>query len=60
MHALTGTLPGGYWDADGMLHRHYELGPLTGREEELLVQAGQRPPAGLVVRAARPRRQHPG
>ena len=48
MHALTGTLPGGYWDADGTLHRHYELEPLTGREEEMLVQAGQRPAAGLV------------
>lgn len=49
MHALTGTLPGGYWDTDGRLHRHYELAPLTGREEELLVQAtGQRQPAALV------------
>jgi hypothetical protein len=48
VHAHTGTLPGGFWDADGTLHRHYELAPLTGREEELLVQAGQRPAAGLV------------
>lgn len=46
---LTGTLPGGYWHADGTLQRHYQLAPLTGREEELLVQAaGQRPVAGLV------------
>lgn len=30
------ALPGGYWDASGVLHREFELKPLTGREEELL------------------------
>lgn len=49
METITGTLPGGYWDADGMLHRSYELAPITGREEELLVHAGRRAPAELVT-----------
>ena len=49
MHALAGTLPGGYWDAEGVLHRSYELAPLSGREEELLVQASGRPSAELVT-----------
>ncbi|MBH0775557.1 T4 family baseplate hub assembly chaperone [Nocardia bovistercoris] len=49
MNALTGTLPGGYWDAAGVLHRTYDLVPLTGREEELLVHASDRPQAELVT-----------
>lgn len=34
------VLPGGYLDDDGVLHREAELAPLTGREEELLADAG--------------------
>ncbi|MCX5001185.1 hypothetical protein OHB05_00890 [Streptomyces sp. NBC_00638] len=34
---MHGTLPGGYWDNDGRLHRQFELKAMTGREEELLV-----------------------
>jgi hypothetical protein len=49
LETITGTLPGGYWDADGMLHRSYELTPITGREEELLVHTGSRAPAQLVT-----------
>jgi hypothetical protein len=41
-------LPGGYWDASGQIHREFELSPLTGREEELLAQAG-RAGAALVT-----------
>ncbi|MGE5697838.1 MAG: hypothetical protein ACM4D3_22130 [Candidatus Sericytochromatia bacterium] len=37
---LVGTLPGGYWDASGTLHRRYELTLLSGREEELLTATG--------------------
>ncbi|MGW8374953.1 hypothetical protein [Streptomyces sp. ODS28] len=44
-----GTLPGGYWDAAGDLHREYDLALLTGREEELLAAAGARPSAALVT-----------
>jgi hypothetical protein len=40
-------LPGGYFDAAGRLHREFELGPLTGREEELL--AGVAPSAAAVT-----------
>jgi hypothetical protein len=49
LHALAGTLPGGYWDAEGTLHRGYELASLTGREEELLLEASERAPAELVT-----------
>jgi hypothetical protein len=45
----VGTLPGGYWDATGRLHRDVELAPLTGREEELLAGARQETPAALVT-----------
>jgi hypothetical protein len=48
MEGLVGTLPGGYWDQAGRLQRDFELAMLTGREEELLVQARSRPPASLV------------
>lgn len=49
MDGLVGVLPGGYWDAGGDLHRQFELGALTGREEELLVRTGQRESASLVT-----------
>jgi hypothetical protein len=45
----VGTLPGGYWDATGRLHRDVELAPLTGREEELLAGTRQQTPAALVT-----------
>ena len=37
----VGVLPGGYWDAAGLLHREFELTALTGREEELLAQSSR-------------------
>ena len=40
--AGTGTLTGG-------VHREFELSALTGREEELLAQAGHAQPATLVT-----------
>jgi hypothetical protein len=49
MDTLTGTLPGGYWDREGTLHRRFELAALTGREEELLAQVPDRPAAALVT-----------
>jgi hypothetical protein len=49
MDTFAGTLPGGYWDREGILHRRFELSALTGREEELLAQASDRPPAALVT-----------
>jgi len=36
MQQTTCLLPGGYWDAAGVLHRQAQLTALTGREEELL------------------------
>jgi hypothetical protein len=48
MGGLRGTLPGGYWDPDGTLHREFELVELTGREEELLAESGRRESASLV------------
>jgi hypothetical protein len=36
MQRASCLLPGGYWDASGVLHREAELTPLTGRDEELL------------------------
>ena len=44
-----GLLPGGYWDATGRLHREFELGHLTGREEELLASARGTQTATLVT-----------
>jgi hypothetical protein len=49
MDAMTGVLPGGYWDPAGVLHRDFELGVLTGREEELLAQARRSESASLVT-----------
>ena len=49
MQDLTGLLPGGYWDADGVLHREFELAVLTGREEELLAQTRGVESASLVT-----------
>ena len=40
MDGADAILPGGFWDADGRLHREAWLRPLTGREEELLAGAG--------------------
>jgi hypothetical protein len=48
MDGMTGTLPGGYWDSDGVLHRDFELCVLTGRDEELLAQMSQSETASLV------------
>jgi hypothetical protein len=42
------TLPGGYLDPEGRLHRLVELAPLSGRDEELLTRPG-RPAAELVT-----------
>src|SRR5882672_1542210 len=49
MDVVTGTLPGGYWDADGVLHREFELAVLTGREEELLAQTRRAESASVVT-----------
>ncbi len=49
MEGLVGTLPGGYWDRAGSLHREFELAVLTGREEELLTQAQRCETASLVT-----------
>ena len=48
MAAFTDTLPGGYWDPAGMLHREFELADLTGREEELLAQNSLAETASVV------------
>src|ERR1035438_1524418 len=48
MVVLTDMLPGGYWDSGGVLHREFELGNMTGREEELLVQASGTETSSLV------------
>ncbi|MFD4631511.1 hypothetical protein ACFVYR_25780 [Streptomyces sp. NPDC058284] len=45
----VGVLPGGYWDAEGRLHRDFELAVLTGRDEELLADARAPRPAALVT-----------
>lgn len=49
MERCTGILPGGYWDSAGVLHREFELAVLTGRDEELLVQARPAETASLVT-----------
>src|ERR1019366_6530114 len=48
MVVLTDMLPGGYWDSGGVLHRQFELGNMTGREEELLVRASGTETSSLV------------
>ena len=48
MVVLTDMLPGGYWDSGGVLHREFELGNMTGREEELLVRASGTETSSLV------------
>jgi hypothetical protein len=48
MDKLTGMLPGGYFDASGRLHREFELGVLTGRDEEMLAESRRARPASLV------------
>src|SRR6266496_3877278 len=49
MRQATFLLPGGYWDASGVLHREAELIALTGREEELLADKTAGAAAGLVT-----------
>lgn len=44
-----GVLPGGYFDAEGRLHRDFDLTVLTGREEESLTRAHHPRPAELVT-----------
>lgn len=48
---MTGLLPGGYVDRDGVVHREVELIPLTGRDEELLVASRSLESASLVTLA---------
>jgi hypothetical protein len=48
MDGLVGLLPGGYWDSAGVLHREFELAVLTGRDEELLAEAGRQESASMV------------
>lgn len=43
------TLPGGYLDERGTLHREAELAPLSGREEELLAGLADAAPAALAT-----------
>ena len=43
MDTFTCTLPGGYLDPEGGLHRAAELVPLGGKEEELLAGRGSGP-----------------
>jgi len=47
--SVIGVLPGGYWDAAGQLHREFELGTLTGHEEELLAKTRLPQTAVLVT-----------
>src|SRR6266851_6462086 len=49
MQQATCVLPGGFWDANGVLHREAELTALTGREEELLADKTAGAAAGLVT-----------
>jgi hypothetical protein len=53
MEALSGVLPGGWWDGVGRLHRDVEFGTLTGRDEEALTgaAAAATPEAVTVVLA---------
>ena len=49
MNRITCTLPGGYTDREGTLHREAELAPLSGREEELLAEQARQPGAAVVT-----------
>ena len=49
MDRISCTLPGGWVDGAGAVHREAELRPLTGREEELLAGRGERPGAAMVT-----------
>lgn len=42
------TLPGGFVDSAGVLHREAELVPLSGHEEELLATSGDRSAAAVT------------
>ena len=46
----TCSLPGGYLDQNGKLHREAALRPLSGREEELLAGMEEAVPAAQVTR----------
>jgi rRNA maturation protein Nop10 len=48
MNDVIVSLPGGYVDCNGGIHREVEITPLTGREEELLI-AQQRPEVASLV-----------
>lgn len=50
MEAISCLLPGGYRDADGVMHREAELLPLCGREEELLAERGTSSNAAFITR----------
>lgn len=49
MDQITGLLPGGYVDKAGVVHRHVELAPLSGREEEFLAGDHRWESASLVT-----------
>lgn len=49
MTSRTVTLPGGFVDAAGSVHRAAEIVALSGREEELLARTGEVPPAAQVT-----------
>jgi hypothetical protein len=53
MQRVSCWLPGGYWDASGVLHREAELEPLTGRDEELLSDKSVSPAALVTSLLAR-------
>lgn len=48
-HEGVFTLPGGYLDDDGALHREVQLSPLTGRDEEFLAHLDAQTCAASVV-----------
>ena len=49
MDRITCRLPGGYVDEAGVVHRHVELTPLSGREEEFLAGNHRSESASLVT-----------
>jgi hypothetical protein len=51
LQAIPITLPGGYWDAEGNLHREAVIRPIIGREEEFVAERiGSFPIPMLVTR----------